>query len=164
MLQLFLHILDNFPEQKKKSSSLCFNSSNTFSQVFLGTIPSLRACATERSSSSLLMPWRPRRCTHRAAARTTTTNRSPTRTSSPASCDASADNVQTMRRTVSQTWATQHSELKRAQNEKITTERQWGLPRPWRVLTATSRPDYFSVLFYTSATKTRWHHNHKTTT
>lgn len=60
-------------------------------QVYPATIPSPPACATERSSSSPSTPWRPRRCTRPAAAPTTTTNRSPTRTSSRASCDASTD-------------------------------------------------------------------------
>lgn len=52
-------------------------------QASRGIIRSRPACVTERSSSSLSTPWRPRPCTRPAAA-PTTTSRSPTRTSSPA--------------------------------------------------------------------------------
>lgn len=50
-------------------------------QASRGTTPSRPACVTVRSLCSLSTPWRPRPCTQRPPA-PTTTSRSPTRTSS----------------------------------------------------------------------------------
>ena len=58
-------------------------------QASRGITRSHPACVTERSSSSLSTPWHPRPCTRLAAA-PTTTSRSPTKTSSPVSCEATA--------------------------------------------------------------------------
>lgn len=93
-------------------------------QVSLGTTPSRPACATERSSSSPLTPWRPRPCTPRATAPTTTTNRSPTRTSSPASCDQVAH---TPAEVTHRTGAGPRDEL----NKRIKTD-HWVLHSPTR--------------------------------
>lgn len=119
---------------------------NSLAQVFLGTIPSLRACATVRSSSSPSTPWRPRPCTRRAAAPTTTTNKWPTRTSSPASCEVSAGDLQT--RTC---WKNQTSEEGGRKENKIqkwqrTTER----PAP-AVEKQVERTTF--TVFYASATE-----------
>lgn len=64
-------------------------------QVFLGTIPSRPACATGRSSCSPSTPWPPPPCIHQETAPTTTTSRSPTRTSSRAWCEPRRDTLHT---------------------------------------------------------------------
>lgn len=57
-------------------------------QVFPAIIPSLPACVTERSLSSLSTPWPLLRCIHQGAALTTTTSRSLIRISNPVWCDS----------------------------------------------------------------------------